>query len=141
MVSVRWFVALKTNCSSNCRRPTADCIVESVQQYVLLRTNTNMVFECFCAFVPHVICCIRFADLLLANTFHDVRCSVMLCFVFNPWFVRAAACVGYALRVSPAVTRLTVYRWPQVFVASGVFKRRVLAFQLSDLDNILDRHT
>jgi hypothetical protein len=30
--------------------------------------------------------------------------------------------VGCALRVSPVVTRLTVYRRSQVFVANGVFK-------------------
>ena len=45
---------------------------------------------CFCLCVGCVIGWIRFANLQLANAFHDVRCPVMLCFVFNQWFGRAA---------------------------------------------------
>ena len=60
-----------------------------------------------------------------------------------------------AQRVLPAVTRLTVYRWPQVmrpgkeeprweankFVASTCFKCDVLAIYLSDHHKNLREHT
>ena len=39
-------------------------------------------------------------------------CYVVCCAPFV--YIRAAVGVGYALRVSPAVTRFTVYRRPQV---------------------------
>ena len=41
-------------------------------------------------------------------------------------FSQCRVVVGYALQVSPAVTRLTVYRRLQVFVANGSFTRQLL---------------
>ena len=55
-----------------------------------------------------------FGKLILPDYFHDVCCNIMLCFIFSQWFLRAAVCFGYALRVSPAATWLTVYHRPQV---------------------------
>ena len=52
--------------------------------------------------------------------------------------------VGELCESSPAVTRLTVYRRPQVmrlFVASACFKRDVLVICVSDRYEILREHT
>ena len=72
--------------------------------------------------------------------------------VFHCLSQRRVGC-GHALRVSPAVTRLTVYRRPQVMreklgndrsklcVANGVFEKRVLRLLISDRDKIPMGHT
>ena len=39
-----------------------------------------------------------------------------------------------AVRVTPAVTRLTVYRWPQVSMAGRAFKHDFLRIVLADFD-------
>ena len=52
-------------------------------------------------------------------------------------FLFGVICHGlawFALRVPPAVTRLTVYRWLHIFVAMEVFFCHVLRILLSEFD-------
>ena len=56
-------------------------------------------------------------------------------------FSQCRVVMGYALQVSPAVTRLTVYRRLQVFMANGSFRRQLLRICTSDLDALLKRHS
>ena len=58
-------------------------------------------------------CCLIHSVQLQVHVHHGVD-SVGLFFVLNHCLSQRRVCVGYALRVSPAVTRLTVYRRPQV---------------------------